>query len=241
METKDVKDFYNKSVGESKNSYEYDRWQKNSQGKASYISTLQAVEKFALPYLNSVTSVFELGPGPGTWTKVLLQRNPTASYDLVDISEEMLKQAKAALSDVSNIRFINSDILDFVTDKKYQFFFSSRIIEYVPNKEKAVQIISNSLEAGSYGYIVTKTPHPGRFWGIKNNSAVHQTQVAPAELKCLFEKADCEIVKVVNVTSVFPGLRSGGLDRLLTVLCGYLSFTVTQYVSESYAIIFKKK
>ncbi len=102
--------------------------------------------------------VFELGPGPGTWTKELLTIAPQATYHLVDISEEMLKQAKGNLKGFPNITFTQSDILDFVPQQQYDFFFSSRIIEYVPDKDRAIKIIASALKPGAYGYLVTKTP-----------------------------------------------------------------------------------
>jgi SAM-dependent methyltransferase len=241
METGDVREFYNKTVGGSQNKYEFNRWQKTSQARASYISTREAVVVYVLPLLKNASNILELGPGPGTWTKLLIEEAPTAAFDLVDISNEMLKQAREALADSSRVAFINSDILEFTPTKKYDFFFSSRIIEYVPDKQKAIQIVSDSLISDSYGYIVTKTPHPKRFWGRKNQSPIHQHQVSCKELKRILEANNCSVLKVVNVTSVFPGLSNGFMDRQLTILCNFLPFSMSQYLSESYALIFRKK
>ncbi len=240
METIEIKDFYNKAVGGSETSYEYNRWYKNGQKRASYKSTREAVQKYALRYLPKAGDILELGPGPGTWTKVLLENSRNSKYDLVDISEEMLRQAKKALSNFDNIRFINTDILDFVPDKKYDFFFSSRIIEYVPNKNKALKIVIDSLNSGSYGYLVTKTPH-NRFWSFSKKTKVHEGQIKAEELVKIIDDLGCEIIETANVTSVFPGLRCGLLDRVLTVISSYVPFFVAKYFSESYLIIFKKK
>ena len=240
METEEIKNYYNNSLRNNSNSYEFERWEKGSQERSSYVSTRNAVEKYAIPIMAD-GNILELGPGPGTWTKLLLKKSPSSTYDLVDISEEMLKQAKLSLGDRENINYIQSDILDFVSDKKYDFFFSSRIIEYVPDKSKAVQIITNTLKSGASGYLVTKTPHPKRFWGIKNNSPVHQNQISAKDLAKLLKDNECEVSLLTNVTSVFPGIRSGFLDGVLTKLCNLLPFVVAKYVSESYAVVFKKK
>lgn len=243
METKQVKDFYNTTLKANSNPYEQERWFKNPQLQSGYKSTKSAVERYALPHLQSGSNsnVFELGPGPGTWTKLLLQKAPTANFDLVDISEEMLGQAKTALSEHSNVSYIVSDILDFAPAKKYDYFFSSRIIEYVPDKEKAVKIIADSLKPGAYGYIVTKTPQKRRPFGKPVTAPLHMQQVSATELVKLFEKSGCNVLKKVNVTCVFPGLRSATADRLLTQLCRLLPFGLGRSVSESYALVFQKK
>lgn len=242
MQTSDIKEFYNTSLKASPNRYEHDRWFKNAQRKAGFVSTKSAVERYALPLIDDKTeNIFELGPGPGTWTKLLLQKSPKAHYDLVDISEEMLAQAKESLPQDADITFIVSDILDFKPERSYDFFFSSRIIEYVPDKDKAVSIIASSLKSGAYGYIVTKTPQQKRGFGTPITSPVHGQQVGPDELVALFEKHNCTVKQRVHVTCVFPGLRSGLADRLLTTICRWLPFPWCTPVSESYALVFVKK
>lgn len=241
MQTKEIKDFYNQSLQKSSNVYEQDRWFSSSQARAGYHSTRSAVLRYALPLLNNESDILELGPGPGTWTKILLQKAPQARFDLVDISEEMLSQARTNLGNQENISYITSDILDFSPQKQYDFFFSSRIIEYVPQKDQAVKTIAASLRSGAYGYIVTKTPQQKRFFGTAITSPVHASQIPGDELAELFEKHHCRILKKVHVTAVFPGLRSGLADRILTSLSRILPFRLSNIVSESYALVFQKQ
>jgi hypothetical protein len=66
-------------------------------------------------------------------------------------------------------------------------------------------------------------------------------QVKPTELVRLFENNQCNIIKKVHVTCVFPKLRSALADRLLTEVCRLLPFSIGCYVSESYALVFQKK
>lgn len=240
MDTKEVKRFYETKVAGSENKYEHDRWESTPQAKASYVATKRALVKFAQPLIEDRTMVLELGPGPGTWTRELLKVSPVAVYTLVDISEEMLKQAKIALVDFNNVKFVNADILDFTSEQKFDFFFSSRMIEYVPDKKPMIEKIVAMLQPGSLGYIVTKTPQYTRLFGKKVTASVHQNQVAAKELSKLLEDAGCTVLKVRSVTSVFPGMRSGFLDRWLSVACQYLPFKLTRFVSESYAIVFEK-
>ena len=242
METKQVKNFYNTALTKSDDLYENDRWFKSDQSKSAFFSTLSAVKKYALPHIQNGMEVFELGPGPGTWTKVLLEKAPEARYNLVDISDEMLKQAKMALDGNDNIGYTTSDILDFQSEKKYDFFFSSRMMEYVPkeDKAKAVATICEAMSSGAYGYIVTKTPQYARLFSKKVQAPIHSQQISSSELIKLFKENNCVVTDRVHVTCVFPKLRSGALDTILTKVVRFIPFKIGSYVSESYAVVFKK-
>jgi trans-aconitate methyltransferase len=240
MDTKEVKGFYEAKVAGSANNYEYDRWESNAQAKASYAATHRAFATLVRPIVAGSKSILELGPGPGTWTKELLKTSPEADLTLVDISEEMLKQAKETLRDHGNITYVNADILDFTSEQKFDFFFSSRMIEYVPDKKPVIEKIVAMLQPGSFGYFVTKTPQYTRPFSKKVTAPVHQNQVAAEVLTAMLEEAGCTVQKVQSVTSVFPGMRSGFLDRWLSAVCQRVPFKLTRFVSESYAIIFKK-
>ena len=241
MNTQKIKDFYNTNLRNNNISYEQHRWFSSPQAIAGYKNTKSALVKYALPYIENGQKVFELGPGPGTWTKELLKKAPQAEYDLVDISEEMLKQAKNALVDHENIQYLTSDILNFTPDKEYDFFFSSRIIEYVPEKEQVILTISDALKSGAYGYIVTKTPQYTRRASNAVSANVHQEQISDIELSSMLEKVGCSVMTRLHVTCVFPKLHSGLLDRVLTKICRLLPFTFGLHVSESYALVFQKK
>ena len=240
METKQIKDFYNKSLSQSSTTYEHCRWRKNSQAKASYVLSRRAVKKYALPLITEGDRVFELGPGPGTWTKFILQKNPS-QVDMVDISSEMLLQAKENLLDKTElIDFIESDILDFKSSNTYDFFFSSRMIEYVPEKEQALSNIVSSLKPGAFGYLVTKTPQYNRPFKKHTHSSIHQNQIAPDSLETLLVGRNCAVIKKVHVTGIFPLVHCGLLDRFLTRVIQALPFRLGSIFSESYAIIFQK-
>lgn len=241
MKTHTVKKFYNNSLKSTPVPYEQGRWFRNSQSYAGYASTKKAMQKYALPHLKNDMEVFELGPGPGTWTKLMLKHSPSSQYSLIDISEEMIKQAKAALSVCNNISYIISDVLDYQSPNTYDFFFSSRILEYVPEKEVAIDNIVQAMKSGAYGYIVTKTPQEERFMSKKKSSEIHSLQISPDNLIELLLKRGCVVHKKVHVTCVFPKIKNGFMDSVLTSVCQFLPFTIGQQVSESYALVFQKK
>ena len=121
MQTEDVKNKYNADiVNKFNNKYEQERWFKNDIQKAGYDMTLSAIKTHALVKLYQ--SCFELGPGHGTWTKELFGYQPGADYTLLDISSAMLGLVKDRFKGNSNFNFIESDFLQFTTEKKFDFF-----------------------------------------------------------------------------------------------------------------------
>lgn len=242
METNDVKQFYNTSLKADSSPYEYRRWYATSQARAGYVMTKYAIQRYALPLLKSGQQVFELGPGPGTWTKEMLAHESHVSIDLVDISEEMLAQSRKALMEYENLSFTVSDILEFTPNKQYDIFFSSRMIEYVPDKKVAVQKIVDALKIGAKGFLITKTPHYDRLQAQgKHVAAMHANQIPPEELRRYLEQAGCVVEPVIPVTFVFPKLRLGILDRLIWYIFRTLPFSWGQVFSESYALRFTKQ
>ena len=187
MQTEQVKNKYNKDIEDKYNGdYERERWFKNDIQKAGYEMTLSAIKKRALGRVYS--SCFELGPGHGTWTKELLEYNGGASYDLLDISSEMLKLVSDRFKDKKNINYIEGDFLEFKPEKQYDFFFSSRAIEYIPEKEDVVKKISNLISSGGRGFIITKTPKylRNKALGRKIND-FHSGQITPKRLNRFYK------------------------------------------------------
>jgi len=152
-----MRDFYNKkSKNISEKGYEYARWfsspKKIRQHKFTTKSLLFHLEK------TEIKKCLEIGCGPGTWTNLLLKKYPNANFTCVDISKEMLEQLKKVNS--KKVKTIESSFLDYNSNEKFNFIFSSRSIEYIPNKDKIIRKFSEFLEPKGKGIIVTSPPHP---------------------------------------------------------------------------------
>ena len=240
METRDIETFYNSSLQKSHNKYEFDRWFKTSQSRASYHATKYALHTYCLPLIKQGSHILEVGPGPGTWTKEILNSLPEVRVSILDISEQMLRQAKENITDTHRVTFMHHDFTTFVPDKQYDFFFSSRFFEYVPDKQSVIETISKSLAEGGKGYLVTKTPQYKRAFSKRVSGDIHQGQISSDELVRLMERSGLKVIKIVNVTSVFPGLRNGLFDKVLTFVSRFIPYKISKIVSESYAVIFEK-
>lgn len=239
MKIEEVKNLYNRSI-QNNNKYEKERWFKNDLQRAGYKMTLETINKHTLN--EKFESCLELGPGHGTWTNELLKSHPNSKFDLVDISKEMLNLSRKRFRDNDNIQYFESDFSEFDIDQKYDFFFSSRVIEYLPKKGLIVKKIVNLLKNQKGGFIITKTPKYLRAKLLRKKvSKFHSGQIQANKLLNFFRKNGCE-VQAYPVTLSFPFLKSPSINLFLYRLFAdkKLNF-LSQFFSESYAIKFKKK
>lgn len=245
MEADKIKKIYNNIAKEKREGeYEYRRWFKTPLLMAGYEMEKKSIEYHLLKSDKlKFKDYLELGPGAGTWTKIFLEKYKEANFDLIDISEEMLKAAKKSLSQFGNIRFFNEDFIKFDSDKKYDFFFSSRAIEYIKDKEKAIEKLENLLVSGGGGFIITKNPRYfiSRILGRKIPE-LHKGQISPNLLKGLLDKFGFKDIEIYPVAMVFPVVKSPLLNKMLYKFfyrC-QLNF-LSGFFAESYCVKFSKK
>lgn len=241
--TTDPRAFYNDRMPEKQGEdYEHARWHANPLLEAQFQMMTRTLNAFAVPYVKNATSVLEVGPGPGTWTKLLMAANPKAHYTLLDISREMLSRARNALEGVQNIAYIEEDLTTYEPNTQYDFFFSSRAIEYMQDKERAVTVIESLLASGGYGVVVTKMPK-GLLYAIRGRKVpeFHTGQISPTRLASLMRKAGLQVESVRIATATVPGFGSPYLNRIAhTILSRLPLVPLTNLFAESYAIRFRK-
>ena len=245
MSNTDIKNWYNAVIPkrDAEGAYEYDRWFKNPIQRAGYEMTKQAIVRrvFDDDSLNPVR-ILELGPGAGTWTKLLVGHFPDAYIDLLDISKEMLGRARQALGDKERVRYIESDILRWELEGKYDYFFSSRVLEYIDDKEKLCRKIFSALEEEGRGFLITKMPHykRERFLG-REMSEFHEGQIAPGALRDALLAAGFIDVDCYPVTTSIPFLHSARANMFFGKLFAKWPLgPVSVFFAESYCVLFRK-
>lgn len=203
LNNKNVKIKYNQVIEDQySNEYEFKRWFSNERLFIDYVMTYKSI-KFHIKDIE-FKSVFELGPGPGTWTRLLYRRNPNASFDLLDISESMQHQFINEMRNVQNVNYKVGDIADFETDEEYDLFFSSRAIEYIDDPGDVLKRISNLMKTGAKGLIVTKNPSYVRIRSGKNNKIFHSGDLPSEKFVTLLKEAGFSNVKVFPVIFRLP-------------------------------------
>ena len=246
MAVSDPKSFYNHIMPGKPgfvDGYEQARWGANPFLATQYQMARDALQRLVLRHVRVASRILEVGPGPGTWTKVLLEENPAAQYTLVDISSEMLSQARASLSLRKNIVFTESDFAAFTSNKYFDFFFSSRAIEYMPDKAVVARKITEILSPGAYGAIVTKMPKP-LFDRVKGRSVdgLHGGQISPGLLRRHIKQSGCVVISVRIATATVPGFRSPSLNMLAYRILRHIPlFFPFSLFAESYVAVFRKR
>ncbi|KKT81860.1 MAG: Glycosyltransferase [Candidatus Yanofskybacteria bacterium GW2011_GWA2_44_9] len=238
-----VGDIYNRQIkGKFEGNYEYHRWKSSPVKRAGYEMTRSLIRGNILKSGLGFRDYLEVGPGPGTWTKMFLEASPKANFDLVDISSEMLNLAKQNLAGHGNLRYIETDFLRFNPDKKYDIFFSSRAIEYMPDKDGLVKKISDLLRPGGRGFVITKNPKYLRSkLAGRHISEFHKGQISPETFRALLIGNGFKDVEIYPVTFVFPVFNSAFMNRTVSGIFSYQKLnTLNNFFAESYLIRFKK-
>lgn len=242
MTDPDPQHFYNATMPQKIGcEYEHARWHANPIVAAQYEMMTDALGRLVIQNVRGAKRILEVGPGPGTWTKLLLSGNESAEYALVDISREMLSQARKNLADRPNISFVESDLLSYEPPQRYDFFFSSRAIEYMPDKRKICERISELLLPGGFGAVVTKMPKP--FFDKMRGRAVsdlHSAQIRPAALVRLLEEHGLRAERVEIATATVPLFESALLNKIAYRSLKHLFFPPLFFLAESYIVTFRK-
>ena len=153
-----IRKFYDKKpVNVSNRDYEYYRWFSTPIKRRQYkFSTLSL-----LYHLRGVNfkRCLDIGCGTGTWTKLLIDKYPKSKFICIDISNEMIKQFRKKIK-FNKVKTKVISFFEFQAKKKFDFVFSSRAVEYIPNKQLVIKKIYDFMESGGNGMIITSHPHP---------------------------------------------------------------------------------
>lgn len=235
-----IREFYNKNISDKyKGNYEYNRWHTSQRLRLDYFMMHNSISNSLSDI--SFNNCLEFGPGPGTWTRLLYRKNPSADFDLIDISEEMKKQFSIEMRDSSNVNYNVADFLDYDFNKSYDFFFSSRALEYLEDQELFFKKLSSLIKSDGVGVLVTKNP---QFRFRTNDSRwQHTGQISMERMKKLLEKYSFRDIQF------YPAIiRIPLLDRISDRFSEFLYKNVFQnllskkllFFTESYIVTFSK-
>jgi trans-aconitate methyltransferase len=241
MENKEIKALYNTLVdGETyEKDFEFKRWFIRDRNRAEYAMTYMAIKQHVADL--TFNTCLEVGPGPGTWTRLLYRVNQNATYELVDITEAMREQFMLEMRSLPNVHYHVADIMEFEVSQPFDLFFSSRAVEYFDNKPGFFKKLSSFVKNGGEGVIVTKNPYHGV---RKSKEPQHQGQIAMVDMKkYLMDNGFSDI-------TFYPAvIRIPIVSRFTSVLSEYifakrsgrpLAIEKTNRIVESYVVKFKK-
>lgn len=238
-----IKELYKDVIpGRYQNNYEFNRWFNSALDRLDYFMMHSAIQH----HLSNVTfeSCLEFGPGPGTWTRLLYRQNPKAKLDLVDISEEMKGQFELEMRTKENVNYHLIDVMDFRPNAPYDFFFSSRAIEYLEDKKGFLEKLKNDfLRPGGQGVIVTKNPLFNPWRQKKDKRFQHQGQIAPMEMAKMLQEAgfmDIVIYPVI-IRMVWDRFSLKFSEKKFCEIYDKPLNDKNLLITESYLIVFKNQ
>jgi SAM-dependent methyltransferase len=151
---------YNRLMKDLGGEYIHHRWG-DSEIKRRHYRQTEAAIRSGLNRIPQAGDVLEIGSGPAVWTTLYLAQASSAT--LLDISEEMLEQARVRLDQwqderhVSKVRYECGDFLELtLPERMCDTIVSSRAFEYMPDKSAFVRKCFALLRPGGTLLLVTK-------------------------------------------------------------------------------------
>ncbi len=240
-----VRDVYDRMLPKLKKGYSDFRWNDTPVSRFHYCQSRRALLAGLGAVPTKLDRALEIGGGGGAWTPFFAPR--TAELDFLDISEQMLLEAKAALADFSGIRYIQSDFLEWEPPTAvYDLAVSIRNIEYMRDKSAVLDRLARALKKG--GTLILSTKSPEYDWGgYFDKRPLHSGQIRIAELLDLLSKSGFTILQVYP--AIVGKLIRFAPMRFLWHTVQWLSFALPsklrplfllKYISESFLIVARR-
>ena len=156
----DIRGHYNDLLKEVNGEYIRRRWGEHEIARRHFRQTHLAIS-YSLEVRGEPGDVLEIGCGPAVWTTLFL---PSArSVHLADISEEMLREARARIEKFDDgrhagkVRYSCGDFLELDLPKEsFDTVLSARAFEYMSDKQAFVSKCATLLRPGGMLVLITK-------------------------------------------------------------------------------------
>lgn len=190
----EIKGYYNRLLQGLDGGYMQHRWGESDMMRRHFRQTERAMIQ-GLRLTETSGSFLEIGCGPAVWTTLFLA--PARSVALVDISEEMLHQARARVETwaggkhASKVSYSCGDFLELdIAENSFDTIVSVRAFEYMPDKAAFIAKCFRLLRPGGSLLVVTKN----RTWhdsvGLRRGLSENATGDVPVGLAMQIDLID---------------------------------------------------
>ncbi|CAI6339437.1 unnamed protein product [Periconia digitata] len=117
--------------------------------------TAEVEGAFVLPYIKPNFKILDVGCGPGTITTGLAKYVPQGLVTGIDLTDEVLDQAKAHLArqtfETPNVRFEKGNVLDGLSyeDGEFDIVFCSQVLIHIPDPVAALREMRRVCKSGT--------------------------------------------------------------------------------------------
>ncbi|SFD26538.1 Ubiquinone/menaquinone biosynthesis C-methylase UbiE [Chitinophaga sp. CF118] len=108
--------------------------------------SLETDNKNLLKYLNSGSSVLDVGCGSGAITRGIAGR--AGKVTGIDTSESLIALARKNYGDISNLEFQVADIHTFDTTERYDIITAARVLQWLSDPKEALRKLKPLLKEG---------------------------------------------------------------------------------------------
>jgi tocopherol O-methyltransferase len=157
---REIAAYYDHLLDELGGKYIHERWG-NSEIKRRHYRQTELAIRHGLESVVEVGDVLEIGCGPAVWTPLFLAQ--ARSISLLDISAEMLSQARTRIGDwergrhADKVSYTRGDFIELpLKPNAYDTIVSARAFEYMSDKVGFVNKCFSLLRPGGKLLLVTK-------------------------------------------------------------------------------------
>lgn len=144
---------------------------------------IQIIDKLNI---NKTANIIDIGGGDSRLVDSLLAKG-FENITVLDISHEALNKAKSRLgSNASKVKWIVSDINDFVPIQKYDFWYDRAVFHFLTNKENIsnyIQLVTKALNDHAHFLLATFSEN-----GPIKCSGLEVTQYSEQSMKNTFSE-----------------------------------------------------
>ncbi len=148
----------------------------------AFVQKIMADELIELLNNKKYKNILEIGSYTGILTEKLVLKNPDfENYTAVDI----ISQAKKYVNKINNkIEFINADIENFETDKKFDLIIANASLQWCDNLDKVIKKLQSFL--ANDGVMVLSLFSKKNFFEIKDIFNVGLNYPSSEDIKAMF-------------------------------------------------------
>jgi ubiquinone/menaquinone biosynthesis C-methylase UbiE len=153
-----------------------------------------------LKFLKGDINVLDVGCGSGSITAgIATYVGQGGMVTGIDVSEQLIEQAKQQFSAIGNLQFLVGDINDFDAGPKFDLITSARVLQWLPNPTEVVRKMKALLKKGGYLSILDY-----------NHTNIEWVPQPPASMRKLYDaflrwRADAGFANNIadNLTDIF--------------------------------------
>lgn len=240
-----VRDTYDTLLARLPKGYSEFRWNDTDISRFHYRQSRRALLRGLASVPAKVSRALEVGGGAGAWTLFFAGR--VAQVDFLDISENMLAEARATLAQFPRIHYVHADFLEWEPEAAaYDLIVSIRNLEYMNDKRAALARMARGLKEG--GVLILSTKSPQFDWkGYFAGKVLHGGQIPVTELVTLMRESGFSVehaypailgklIRYAPMRAVWDGLQI----LLLRLPQAFIPLFVLKYVAESFLIVARR-